>query len=242
MTTLPTPALRAAIHLSPLFFNLGPNDLDAAAMMSATRYYDKHQPVYRQGEPGLSVYLLREGQVKLVRVSSKGDESVLWMLHDGDGRTGNGNGHLPYALQPSSRPSLFGAIEPGVHSCTAIPIRAICTLQWNRDQLLLRLPHLAPRLADQTARHLRELEQRLCEMATYPVPYRVAMALLRLQTADGTVAFTREEMAQHCGTTLFTVSRCMSQWAKAGLVQTGREKSRVLDGPGLLRAVEETQQ
>lgn len=229
------------LRASPIFSRLGPNDLAAAVMMSQVRHYDRKRPVYHQGEPGLHVYLLREGQVKLVCYSNDGDESLLWVVRaaeEPEPGAQESNGHTPVTRPPAHPPRLFGAVELGFYTCSALPTCDITLLEWNRDQLLLRLPHLAPRMADQTSAHLRELEQRLCEMATYTVPHRLITALLRLCCSNGAVDLTREEMAQYVGTTLFTVSRCLSEWGRAGLVVVGRrEHIRVLDMKALREKV-----
>lgn len=40
---------------------------------------------------------------------------------------------------------------------------------------------------------------------------------------DVEIGLTREELAQRTGTTLFTVSRLLSQWEKMGIVSSRRE-------------------
>jgi CRP-like cAMP-binding protein len=71
------------------------------------------------------------------------------------------------------------------------------------------------------------------ELATERVERRIARALLRLvpqmgrEVADGVVIdlrLSRQDLADLTGTTLYTVSRTLSQWEKQGLVQSGRER------------------
>ena len=83
---------------------------------------------------------------------------------------------------------------------------------------------------------LRELEERFREIATEKVPRRLALVLLRLakqvgkNTPDGTlVSLSREELAQMTGTTLFTVSRVLSNWAEMKLVVPKREAVVIRD-------------
>jgi CRP-like cAMP-binding protein len=84
------------------------------------------------------------------------------------------------------------------------------------------------------------LEERYRELATERVPPRLARALVRLVGHVGRpceagvrVALTREELAQMVGTTLFTVSRLLSQWESNGLVLGRREAVVVRDLSGL---------
>ena len=67
---------------------------------------------------------------------------------------------------------------------------------------------------------------------------RVAHAVLRLiqqsgkKTAEGIridFPISREDIAQMTGTTLHTVSRILSSWEAAGLVEGGRQKLMVKD-------------
>jgi len=210
-------------HTHHVFARLDPAALDAVAAIARVRYFPRKRPLYRQGEPGLYLFLLREGRGKLTHVNCDGAEALLWTLATG---------------------TVFGAVETGAYSCTAVPTTDISVMEWNREQLLLRLPQLAVRLGEHSADRLRELEQRLCEMATCSVPHRLAIALLRIcaTTERGEVPYGCEELAQHVGTTLFTVSRCLTAWKRAGLIEGGmrREYVRVLDLEALRRITSKT--
>jgi CRP-like cAMP-binding protein len=49
---------------------------------------------------------------------------------------------------------------------------------------------------------------------------------------------TQQELAQISGTTLFTVSRTLAEWQEQGLVETGRQRYRIVD-PERLKGVAE---
>ena len=83
---------------------------------------------------------------------------------------------------------------------------------------------------------LDELQERFREVATEKVAKRLAFALLRLMkqvgkpTSGGVeISLSREELAQMTGTTLFTISRILSQWGDEGFVLPRREAVVVLD-------------
>ena len=74
---------------------------------------------------------------------------------------------------------------------------------------------------------------------------RLAHTLLRVmrqcgqQTADGILlrhALTRQEFAELAGTTLYTVSRTLSQWQADGILRTSRRRLIIL-APGRLEAL-----
>jgi CRP/FNR family transcriptional regulator, nitrogen oxide reductase regulator len=86
------------------------------------------------------------------------------------------------------------------------------------------------------------------ELATERVAQRVARNLLRLARQSGREAdggllighpLSRQELAAMAGTTLYTVSRLLSQWEEAGIVETGRLKVLVRS-PARLAELAET--
>jgi len=83
-------------------------------------------------------------------------------------------------------------------------------------------------------------------VATEKVAKRLVLALLRLlkhigKKVDGgiEVSLSREELAQMTGTTLFTISRILSQWGQLGFVLPKRESVLVRDARRLELAGDE---
>jgi len=76
---------------------------------------------------------------------------------------------------------------------------------------------------------LHELEERYREISTEKVSVRLSHQLIRLLNQLGRVnggqeiRLSREELAQLTGTTLFTVSRLLSEWNQRGIVSARRE-------------------
>ena len=70
-------------------------------------------------------------------------------------------------------------------------------------------------------------------MATHQVDRRIAHAILRLleqagkETEDGVAIdfpLTRQDISEMTGTTLHSVSRCLSKWQRDGLVRSERRR------------------
>ena len=89
---------------------------------------------------------------------------------------------------------------------------------------------------------LIEQQTRVRELATKRAEARIAHGLLRCAKEAGNevaggveIAFpiTRQDLAEITGTTLFTVSRAVSAWDKAGVVEAGRQYILVRDISGL---------
>jgi hypothetical protein len=78
------------------------------------------------------------------------------------------------------------------------------------------------------------------EFATERVPHRLARVLLRLIAESGSsfdsapVDLSCEELAQMAGTTLFTVSRLLCEWASPRHHPAGAQRDLVENLPGLI--------
>jgi CRP-like cAMP-binding protein len=109
--------------------------------------------------------------------------------------------------------------------------------------LMERYPRLALNGMRLLAQRVREFQDRLRELATERVERRVARMLLRLARQSGhkvaggiliDLPLSRQNLAEMTGTTLYTVSRILSQWEARGLVETGRERVVIHDPHGLV--------
>jgi CRP/FNR family transcriptional regulator, nitrogen oxide reductase regulator len=85
-------------------------------------------------------------------------------------------------------------------------------------------------------------------MATERVERRIAHAVLRLARQAGRrveegvqieFPLSRQDIAEMTGTTLHTVSRTMSAWEQAGLIDGGRQRIVIKDPHALVRIAEE---
>jgi CRP/FNR family transcriptional regulator, nitrogen oxide reductase regulator len=93
---------------------------------------------------------------------------------------------------------------------------------------------------------LHELEERFREISTERVSARLSHQLVRLHNQVGRrvsggveIRLSREELAQLTGTTLFTVSRLLSDWNQRGIVRTRREAVSVHNLQALVQLAEE---
>jgi CRP-like cAMP-binding protein len=123
---------------------------------------------------------------------------------------------------------------------TATAVNQVSLLSWE-DQKMLELMHQYPQLAINSlsilATRIQEFQDRFREIATERVERRIARALLRLASQTGRklehgilidISLTRQDLAEMTGTTLYTVSRTLSQWEKDGLVSSQREQVTIL--------------
>ncbi len=92
--------------------------------------------------------------------------------------------------------------------------------------------------------YIQEMQARYRELATERVEQRVANALIRLAGQTGVraekeaaivLSFSRQDVAEMTGTTLYTVSRLLSEWERQGIIETGRERIKIMKPHDLVR-------
>ena len=95
--------------------------------------------------------------------------------------------------------------------------------------------------------HLKDMQNRFRELATKRVERRVARALLRLASQAGRrledgllidLPLSRQGIAEMTGTTLYTVSRLISEWERYGILIAGRERLVIRDPRALVLITE----
>jgi len=73
----------AFLKLLPLFASLHETHLSALAGAFRPRAYKKAEIIFRHGDNGHEVYLIREGKIRIFKVSSTGDETTIIILAAG---------------------------------------------------------------------------------------------------------------------------------------------------------------
>jgi CRP-like cAMP-binding protein len=114
--------------------------------------------------------------------------------------------------------------------------------------LMMACPGIALNAIQILAGRVRDFQDRIRELTTERVERRIARALLRLARQTGhkvdegvliDLPLTRQDLAEMTGTTLFTVSRTLSQWEAQGLVHAGRERVVIRFPHGLVSIAED---
>jgi CRP-like cAMP-binding protein len=73
-----------ALRNVPLFRDFDETELMQVAGLVTTRRYNKHQTIFREGDPGRTFYLILSGSVAVVRIASDGRETILSILKERD--------------------------------------------------------------------------------------------------------------------------------------------------------------
>ena len=76
--------LAKSLHSIPLFISLGKRDLSNLINIIHDRNYLAGEFIFYQGDPGIGLYLIREGEISIVRQSDAGEKIELATFSKGD--------------------------------------------------------------------------------------------------------------------------------------------------------------
>lgn len=204
-------------------------DIDA---FFTERGYAEGEIIYFEENPASRLYVVADGNVKLMRHAISGKDVMLDILKQGE---------------------FFGSlthVEDDTYSETAHAHTPVCTLSIEGDdfrQILRRHPPVAMKVLDIMAQRLREAHEMVHLLSVSSVEQRLAHVLLKLGAKLGEpnevgllipLPLGRGDLAELTGTTTETASRVMSQFQKEGLIQTGRRWVAITDRPGLAALTE----
>lgn len=63
-----------------LFSGLNPEELEEVRQLAFVQGIKKGQMIYMPGEPGCTIYFLKQGHVKISRLTSQGKEAIVELL------------------------------------------------------------------------------------------------------------------------------------------------------------------
>jgi len=216
-----------------VFEQASDDDLRQVANHSLERSLEEGEFFFFQGDPARFLYILTSGRAKLIQTSASGQQVNLRTL---------GTWEMFGALGAVRTEAAYPATAQAIESSTALAMESALL----RDMMQTR-PYIATGLMRLMTGYIQEMQSRYRELATEKVERRIARVLMRLtaqlgrKTERGEIEldFTRQELAEMSGTTLFTVSRTLAEWERFGLVKTGRERVAILDPHGLVRLADE---
>jgi len=220
----------ALVQHYPLFAGISAAACQEIVSVGHERHFARRQKVFLNGDPVRQVVLLTSGSVKIVQFAQNGKEVILRLVGPGEvvGTVG-----------------LFPQVR---HSSTAQALRASTAIIWEApvfETISQRSTLLRRNLMCILSQQLHELEDRYREISTERVAVRLSHQLVRLlnqvgQLVNGRleIRLSREELAHLTGTTMFTISRLLSDWNDRGIVSTRRESVSVRNFQALARLAE----
>jgi len=225
---------RSLISDLPLFTAMAPDQLDDVLATARSQHYPKGAVVFSQGENAHSFFVLLHGRLRVTQTTPTGEQIVVRFVSPGD---------------------MFGvamALRRDTYPGTATAVVDSLALIWPSSAwagLMARNAGFAANALQTVGNRLQEAHARLREISTEEAERRVAHAVLRLmreagrETPEGVLIdfpVSRQDIAEMTGTTLHTVSRIMSAWEAAGLVESGRQRIVVRDAARLSAMADDT--
>jgi CRP-like cAMP-binding protein len=201
-----------------IFAELNKDHLNALDESKVTNTYKKGQILFHQGGPALGVFCVLEGQIKILKNSEEGKETIVRLSTSGD------------VL------GLRGVLTDGNHPATAKVMQdaKICFIdrKFFKD-LIQKSPEAANSLILRLAKDVTKLEDHVEEMNTKSVRQRMIQLLLSFCQTYGIrkagevfidLKITRAEMGSMIGTTPETVIRILSDMDSTGLIRQDGKK------------------
>ncbi len=225
------PILPADLRRVIAFENATDEDLAYVLKHGILRSVEEGGFFFFQGDPAEYLYVLVSGQVKLLQSNPAGQQVNLRTLYPWQMF-----GALGAVRNEATYPASAQAIEDSA---------ALAISSQTLKEMLQTKPYLASGLMNLMTYYIQEIQARYRELATEHVQQRIARALLRLASQSGQkeengieLKLSRQDFAEISGTTLYTVSRVLTEWERQGLISSGREHIRILDPHGLVRLAE----
>lgn len=212
-----------------LFSDLDPKALQRLAEVSVTRQLERGQVLFRQGDPGESLYVVVEGLLKVGLTSGDGQEMLI------------------ATLRP---PEVFGEIsllDEGPRSASAVAAEPTTVLALGRADLL-DLLHRYPAPVNELLKSMGTVIRRLTEQASdlvfLDLSGRVAKLLLQLAEREGKekdgetvldLSLSQTDLAELVGVSRQSLNQTLHRFADRGWLRMDGGSIVLLDAESLGR-------
>jgi CRP-like cAMP-binding protein len=213
-----------------VFQNATDDELQLVLKNSIIRTVEENEFFFFQGDAAQYLYVLTSGQIKLMQSNPSGQQVNLRTIHPWQ---------MFGALGAIRAKATYPATAQALEDSSALAVESGFL-----HKMLETSPHIAFDLMTLMTSYIQEMQSRYRELATERVEQRVANALIRLAGQSGirsdkdvgiVLSFSRQDVAEMTGTTLYTVSRLFSEWERQKIIETGREKIKILKPHELVR-------
>ena len=216
-----------------LFHALPDAALQVVASSAHLKRWSREQRLFAQGDGALHAHALLEGGVRIIQTGCDGGQAIMRLIAPGE---------------------MFGTVAlftDGRYPAEAIALSDALVASWHRDELealMVRYPQIAHNVIRIIGTRLQEAQNRLRELATQRCERRIAHVLLRLadqasaaKTGGLAIGFLlrRKDIAELAGTTLYTASRVLTAWEKAGWLASQGQQLVILQRSALEGIAEE---
>ncbi len=216
-------SLECFLSKVPVFNSVDQDTLTKISNNSSEKSYRAEEIICYQGDNWPFLFLVKGGQVNVIKESPEGRSFITSSLIKGDIFWG-----LSFFIQDNKMPVMLRAFKDSKIYLWSreklVPIiRSNGELAWKLSQTMITRMQLAGNIVD--------------ELAFLPVTGRLSALLLDTfeDSEDEFVAreLTLDEMASHIGTTREVVCRHLHRFAERGVIEITRTKIRIKDRANL---------
>ena len=206
----------------PLFNGLDQTERQRFAELAREKNFPKGSVILFENDPGDSLFVIRDGRVKVVLIGEDGREVILGILGVGE--------HF----------GELSLIDDQPRSAHVIAIEESNLIVLRRDDFRRRVeaaPSVAWSLLTELSRRLRRADEKIGGLVLLDVPGRIARLLLDTakdsQTQRIEKPLTHQTIAQMIGASRETVSRAMKEFQDAGWITVERRRIELANRPAL---------
>jgi len=207
----------------PVLGDLAADDLSALGALTDVRKVARGAPLFQEGQPAEGLFVVRTGEMKLVKTAKDGREQILYLARPG-------------------RPITEGLrFDGGTYPASAMAMRQASALLISNDairELAEKRPHIMRAVVDLRARRVDRLLVLISDLSLRTVPARLASFLCTLvaqRNARGEDAktlmrdLTTETVAGRLGTVREEISRGLALLEREGAVKVSPDMIVVED-------------
>ncbi len=194
----------SVLRKHPIFADLEPDAFDQLCRYAKHATLKRGASLFSRGDPGISLYAVISGTVKMSISSPDGRNAILNIIGPGE---------------------IFGEmalLDGGVRSADAIANSNCELFVIDRREFIPFVksqPTLAMRFIELLCERLRRTSDQVEQIILQNLPGRLASALLRLSekhdvaTQDRTIAMTQQEISEMVGMTRESINMLLRAWA-----------------------------
>lgn len=206
----------------PLFRSLSTAEHAAFALLAREKAYPKGSVILFEDDPGDSLFVVRDGRVKVVLVAEDGREVILGILGVAE--------HFGELAMIDDRPRSAHVVA--MEDSTLLVLRSE-----DFRRRVEQNPAVAWALLIELSRRLRRADEKIGSLVLLDVPGRIARVILDAAEDGGTDVIekplTHQTIAHVIGASRETVSRAMREFVESGWISTERRRIRVLNRAAL---------
>lgn len=211
----------------PLFGKLDDQELQRFGELTRQKHYPRGSVIVFEEDPGDSLFVVRQGRVKVVLIGEDGREIILGVLGVGE--------HF----------GELSLIDEQPRSAHVIAMEDTDLLVLRRDDFRRRVetsPSVAWSLMVELSRRLRRADGKIHGLALLDVPGRMARLLLDFaaENAGGRIEkpLTHQTIANMIGASRETVSRTMREFELQGWISVERRRISIANRDALKRCAQ----